>query len=270
MKKLYALLLCLTLLFSLAACSKEPLRHDDVKQQYNVPATEAKTTLTNRQLQILATQGLPADYDELTANQKVTLESIETFLDYLDIKYGVPFKFQEYTPASKTEKEQIKVTTTLNNRVQTVTVARVIKEDKFIYSDNYLNIVATPDYEELMNGYFKTVIDPEYFRLFSDVEKVTGEYDKDEILKNTAGTTVLFIGSSGCGDTEKLEQIIDLFVVWVKNQGLKTDCRVEFCLVDDERLADVSSFNYANVLTADLVKDRVTCLIDRSGSVVIE
>ena len=222
--------------------------------------------MTERQIQILMDQGLPADYDKLTVMQRSAIMAIEELLCYLEATYGGEFVYDGYVAAQLMEQEHLIATTTVNGQTVTVTVYRSLENGQWVYSDDYQNYLAAPVYEAALIGYFDSVVDPQSYKIFTQVKWIDGQYAEEKVLQNVAATVAVYITDIACPDAKALAEG---FAGWIKGQGLATACTLELCVVKAEDLDRVYGYNYVESMRADWVQTYVACVIDKTGGVSI-
>lgn len=267
MKIKWFLILTITICFCLSGCFFIPNKQNSKNDASNVK-TEGEKTLTQRQIDILKEQGLPTDYDQLSTLQKSAITTIEKFLVYLEDKYESSFKYVSYSLSFNGVPENLKATTDINGVECTVTAYRKYVDGEFVYSDNYDTFLAAPIYKKVMAAYFDTILEDTGYKLFTDVKEVNGKFDEENVLKNSTATTVLYITEAALKG-ESVDKKIEAFVNWIKGKNSKIVCTVQFCVIENDKLSEVYSFNYAELITADWVNMHKICTIDQEGNVNI-
>ena len=90
-KKLCAVLVCC---FCLCGCGRD-------EAQPQVPK------LNEWQIELLEAEGLPTEYDQLTAKQQNTIDRVWTMISYLNEKYGEEFIYVDYIPQELNQSETL-------------------------------------------------------------------------------------------------------------------------------------------------------------------
>ena len=239
------------------------------KARPTTESTRSEIVLTERQISILQKQGLPINYEQLTVKQKSAIGAIEAMLVYLESKYQTQFEYEGYVAASSVEREHLLATTTIQNEVKVVTVYRTYENGAWAYEDNYMHFLAEPVYRKALISFFDSKIDPNGYKIFSTVEWIDGEYSEENVLKNVAAGTVLYVSKATCATEEDTVKLLQDFAGWMKSQGLKSACTVEICIVEASDLGKVFTYNYAESIAKDWVISHKICTIDNFGGVTI-
>ncbi|MBO5320518.1 MAG: hypothetical protein J6B01_12030 [Ruminococcus sp.] len=109
-------------------------------------------TLNEWQISLLEAEGLPTDYDELTANQQNTITRIWTMISYLNEKYGEEFIYVDYIAPELNQSETLTAyprSTGSGNGKYLITV----KSTKDGFTDNYFDFGVEDLAEELTNEF---------------------------------------------------------------------------------------------------------------------
>ena len=236
------------------------------------PTTESvrsEIVLNQRQIAILQKQGLPIIYEQLTAKQKSAIEAIEDLLVHLENKYQSQFEYEGYVAASLLDREHLLATTTIHGEVKTIKAFRTYENGAWVYEDDYMHFVAEPAYRKTIISFFDTKIDPNGYKIFSNVQWIEGEYSETDVLKNVAAVSVLYVSKETCTDVEQVQKLMQDFASWAKEQGLQTACTIEICVVEAKDLDNVYSYNYVENISKDWVIVHKICTIDKFGGVNI-
>ena len=101
-------------------------------------SVDESSNLNETQIEILALEGLPTNYDELTPSQQHTIDRIYEMLSYLNEKYGEEFIYSDYIPQELLQTETLIAyprSTGAGNGKYLVTV----KAESSGFTDNYFD-----------------------------------------------------------------------------------------------------------------------------------
>ena len=222
------------------------------------------TLINQRQKEILAAEGLPADYDQLTESQKSAINAIESMLQYLEGKYGIPFEYYAYIPAGDMAQEQLSAV--CNKGI--VTVYRHYENGAFVWEDDYNEAAVEGVYAEKLNEYFSSVLDDTKFVIISDVFSVDGQTVENDVLGSTSASSWLFADESAVAAGE-LDGLVNAYVEWVKPLSAGQSTMLKICIVDSETLSAVNSLNYEEMAVGPQVVEKRMCAISKFGEVTI-
>lgn len=153
MKKVLFALLSLSVYFSFISCS-------DLAQDEN------SSKLNETQIEILAAEGLPTDYDELTVSQQYTIDRIDEMLSYLNEKYEEPFIYADYIPQELLQTETLIAyprSTGSGDGKYLVTV----KAEGDSFTDDYFDFSVSRLAEELTNDFLAQHFDSDEYKYFA-------------------------------------------------------------------------------------------------------
>lgn len=99
--------------------------------------TKSEVSLSQRQKDILAEQGLSTEYNELSASQQRAIVAIEDMLCYAEKKYSTSFSYAGYSAASPLEKEHMRAFPTSGDKE---TDSFTITKTDDGYKDDFINV----------------------------------------------------------------------------------------------------------------------------------
>lgn len=144
--------------------------------------------LTEEQKEILREAGLPEDYDQLDAMQQINIRNIGSMLDYIEDKYHKDFVFYKYYADSTGSISPSMEVYPAGDKEHIVT----IKLEEESYTDNYLELLSTREYEEAISTYIRENFPKTDFQVFSSVNSLE-EGDGDILMRAQATSYVLMV-----------------------------------------------------------------------------
>ncbi len=166
---------------------------------------EEKIELTDRQMDILISEDLPTDWNELTGQQQESIMAIEEMLQYLEEKYDKEFVYKGYRADNLiyNDEESLLVYAKGDNPdTDCFTVERT--EDGF--EDDYETVLAQDGYHEKIENSIREYLEGKTYKLLTSVGKI------DEEKGFPRGTVHLFIKSDEIEDrintTNELDSIL--------------------------------------------------------------
>lgn len=121
--------------------------------------------LTERQKDILKSQNLPQQWDELDMSVQESIEAIEEMLQYLEHKYGKTFVYAGYKKANRTfndEESLLAYAVGDDPETQKCTVTRT----KDGLEDTYGWVLALPSFSKKMQNKVADLLDDKNYKLF--------------------------------------------------------------------------------------------------------
>ena len=257
MKRVISILTSLTLLLTiLAGCNS--INNNGNNQN----DAEGTYMLTERQIDILESQGLPTDYERLNVAQKASIEAIEDMLEYLEKKYpDEAFYYEGYVMASVNDEEHLKA----KSGNGTVTVYR--KNGEFV--DNYALIAAAPVYEEAVKDQISTIIEDDLVMVLAKVEDLSiSKYDKNNIISLCpfAGVTIFVKEEVG---KDKFEEAFQNMTSFFKEKAAGNSVTVDFYLIKNEQFSQYLLERYGKNFGSDLYTEYKSYRLKENGKEII-
>lgn len=225
-------------------------------------------TLTDNQIALLEEEGLPTDYNSLTLTQKSAIVAIEDMLQYLENKYGMEFSYYGYIPASGMDREHLLAVPPEGVSDLAVTVYRDYEDGQFIYSDDFLTVLAQPVYKDAMQKYFDSCMETGFFKVFTEVLGGEISENPEDILKSASGVVNVALDGSKHSENS-LQGYADAFAEWyLKNRGDRSTT-LAIMLVPEDLFSQLGETNYANSLNPNTYTARINCVIYGDGSTKI-
>ena len=257
------MLLCLLL----SGC--KPSENIDAATETEKPeAMEVSIVLNERQKAILEEEGLPTDYNSLTLTQKNAIVSIEDMLQYLENKYDMEFGYYGYVQSGWMDREHLIAIPPEGVSDYAVTVYRDYENGEYIYSDDFLTVLAHPVYTEAMQNYFAGQMKAGTFKVFTDY--LSGEISEnpDNILKSVSGVVHVALNSSEYSENS-LRGYAEAFAAWYMENSVDNPVTLAIMLVPEDLFKQLGETNYENSLNPDTYSARITCVINSDGAVNI-
>ncbi|MBE5920426.1 MAG: hypothetical protein E7272_11370 [Pseudobutyrivibrio ruminis] len=190
-RKIYFLLACITMACMLSACSAKTAKQDEEVVETK---QEEEVVLSEKQKKILKEAGLPQNYDELDAMQQINIRNIGLMLDYIENKYDKEFEFYKfYADSTGLETPSLEVYP-VDDSECIVTVKTVTKSDskKVTYTDDYMELQATSEYEQAVKNCIAERFQDAEFEVFSTINSME-EGERDVLSKASAVTYVCMV-----------------------------------------------------------------------------
>lgn len=240
----------------LSACTKK-----DVEKEIET-TTKEKIVLNERQIKILEEAELPTVYDELPLSQKSAIESIEDFLVYLEDKYGETFCYDGYVPDGFGEREHIIAYAESDSRKRTVTAYRDYENGKFIYEDDYQNVLAEEDYKNALKAFINQYLDEKDYKLIIHISHVDDGWTKDTILEKVGAAKYVFINQN----TDKKQDYMDFikkYGEWMKeNRNKRYYCtQINFLVQSEKDFQEINDDNYLGQINGRKYEQYICCTI---------
>lgn len=251
-----AALLALILLMGVCGCTMNPNEIvPDVNKETQAP--ENKVVLTERQKKILADEGLPQEYSELTTRQQKSITDIEQMLQAVESKYGKTFLYINYT--AEKELESGELTAYPENGNAAIDAFTVKREADNSFSDTYMCVLARPAFEEYLSAYAAETAGTDRIRVYSKVLETSLSQDsampEDFANKLTADSWIFVDGASVT--EEAFASFTTNVTQWLQEQGLYGSAY--FILLKEDHLMLLTKYNYTDYLTGDWVVARQFC-----------
>lgn len=186
-KKIYFILACLAMACMLGACSSKNEKQDEEAVEMK---QDEEIVLSEKQKNILKEAGLPQNYDELDAMQQINIRNIGAMLDYIENKYDKEFEFYKfYSDSTGFQTPSLEVYP-IDDSECIVTIECVIESDskKVTYTDDYLELQLTSEYEQEIRNCIKDKFPQTEFEVFSTIDLLEGE---GNALSRASATTYI-------------------------------------------------------------------------------
>lgn len=226
---------------------------------------EQKIVLNERQIKILEEAELPTVYDELPLSQKSAIESIEDFLVYLEDKYGETFCYDGYVPDGFGEREHIIAYAESDSRKRTVTAYRKYEDGKFIYEDDYQNILAEEDYKNALKAFINQYLDEKDYKLFVEIDEVKEGWTQESVVESVEATNLIFY----CNKSKNIDEFIKLYGDWMKDKCNGMPSETSFIIQDRENFNETEQNNYNEKIYSRKYSEYISCILNANGKISI-
>jgi len=186
-KKIYFILACLAMACMLGACSAKNEKQDEEVVEMK---QDEEIVLSEKQKNILKEAGLPQNYDELDAMQQINIRNIGAMLDYIENKYDKEFEFYKFYFDSIGFQTPSLEAYPIDDSECIVTIECVIESDskKVTYTDDYLELQLTSEYEQEIRNCIKDKFPQTEFEVFSTIDLLEEE---GNALSRASATTYI-------------------------------------------------------------------------------
>ena len=227
-----------------AESTTPPVQHEEAAAdiQQNTETEE----LSEWQKKVLKKRGLPEDYGELTASQKLSVKRIYEMKKYLDDKYGMEFEYAGYVEGGLLEKEQFMAYpagqgTDGGRNIYTVTV----NEDGS-FSDSFSDPEVRAHLEKLLSRYAADFFGEGQAAVFvtgcENGQATSGDVESGR-LRGISSVNEILVSGADCG-SEKLKTFVKELYGWCEEKGL---CgRSIIRLFPDTDISKVNADNYTD------------------------
>ncbi len=234
---------------SFSGCSLADSKHTSSNSASNDTeselATADKSTLTERQKQILIEESLPTALDELTASQERGIMNIENAFLYLDEKYpGIEFDYVSHYPAGLMEYEKTDFVPKGYDKEDSRNLITVEKDRKGIYDDRngYMLVAVRETMEKVITEYVESYFGEGNAKVYIHpylAEMVYGdEINEDTVKDKVKSTAVLFVPDEICTKAQ-----MDAFSDTYKTDGHDFECEFRATIIRKE---DFDGLTYNN------------------------
>ncbi|MGN0582763.1 MAG: hypothetical protein ACI4KB_08660 [Oscillospiraceae bacterium] len=236
MRKKILMFLSVTLILSLASC--------------NSKTEETKPELSEWQKNVMLSENLPLDEEQLTKSQKTRLNSIFEMENYLCEKYDEEFVYVEYLPAELPESEKLIVYPQMTGDGNGENIVTVKRDQNGKLTDDYYDY-SIPKYAEKLIDEFLTSYFGEGNYLYK-ADTMARSIKKTEIIDGD------FQWKCGASD-----------IIFIKGEKYDTDVVEKFAVdyakflyehrIDGtHRINIISEFN-TNILTDETITEMYEC-----------
>ena len=271
MKKQIALLASAVLAVSMVtSCGKSTNSSSQTGHKW-----ENSETLNEWQIDLLESQGLPTDIEQLSPTQKRSIQHIYEMITYLNEKYDEEFVYAGYVEPGLMDEETLYARSLSDKKKRTVTV-KIDSDGDF--TDDYMGSSVADYCENLIGDYVRSYFgskDVAYFMSVNDSdinslkEVENGDFNWDIGVDNQ----VIFLNNSyNESDLEKFSKELAAFMYEHRIAGSN-----KFIILKDVNITDLNYGNFTDYYDAkfDIFHlkfsiDRKTIIITKSNQSIIE
>ena len=230
------------------------------KQTDDQSNNESKVTLSERQKNILAEQGLPTEYDALPAHQQRAIVAIEEMLSYAEDKYDMAFSYAGYAEAGPMEEEHMRAYPSSGHMaVDSFTITKTENG----YEDDYIRVAAVPCFTEYLTGQLKAFLPEVEIQVYGKITKTTlaeiptAETDFDG---KVSSSLCVFVDGATC-TPEEFETFKAQYADFMQEHQLYG--MAEVVLLKEGKLVYLSRYNYTDYLSEEVCYSRDTVSVQR-------
>lgn len=226
--------------------------------------TEAAISLTERQVEILAAEGLPGEYEALTWTQKKAIIAIEEMLQAVEQKYGREFAYAGYAAKQRLEPECLRAYPVGGDRKkETFIASRKTVNGETVFRDNHLLIASEEKFSRYIESEFKMLAALEEIKVYSTLTELTTDSmpdDHKEFDGRTAAEILIFLDRTSCS-AEQLKGIIHSFTAWMREHRIYG--AVQYILLKESILPILDRYNYTDYLSENYYQAREFSYLNR-------
>ncbi len=215
--------------------------------------------LTQRQKQILADVGLPTSYADLNDSQRNDIMAIEDMLCYMEDTYKTMAVYKNFTQASLVNDE----TLTVEMDGLNITVSRRYEKGQYIYEDNYMEMVATDDYETAIQSFFTH--QGIEVKVYAEIYSLAN--NTDPILESAEASLFVFI--CGVRSRTEFEQLVADYGAWYMPQLKGVENATRFYMMNESDYLDIGKLTYYDCLQEVEQENRILCIISADGTLTM-
>ena len=222
--------------------------------------TESEVSLSQRQKDILAEQGLSTEYNELSVSQQRAIVSIEEMLLYAEEKYDTSFSYAGYTAASALEKEHMRAFPTSGDmEADSFTITKT--DDG--YEDDYINIAANTKFTIYIYEGVKSLAFNTEVKVFTEItetsllEVPTDDADFDGKVESSMW---IFVDGSTFAEQD-LSSFKTQFTKFMKEHKLYGMAQI--ILLKEGNITYPTRYNYTDYFSEDYCVSRETLHINK-------
>ena len=213
---------------------------------------KTKVVLNDRQKEILAKQGLPTDYYELTSAQQGAITAIEDLLVYLEETHNEEFTSHgRYWPPRSGDPEHIDAYCSNGE----VTAWRKYEDGQFTYWDNYDIVVHAKEVMATISSYFEEQYE-------DTVTSVLGIDDYTDVH----GTYYIFF--LDC-DQEQMDERVAAFEEWLKGQDLNARFNFYFRGLKEEDFNRIELMTFRDIINSKVELSYAVCVLEENGDTFV-
>lgn len=204
--------------------------------------------LNERQKQILKDNGLSEAYDQLTDSQKDAIVKIERVLCYLEEKYNHQFEYDGYV-ASGIDGQYVTVKIPDTQPEKIVTVDISYEDGKYIYSDNYKELMAEDEFSKEVETFLSDYLHSGDFKVYVEILELKEK--GDSVVERATACPVIFLNN--VYSESEVEAAAKAFAEWIVAMKNKNGGGADFRILEKEDYAEVNEFNYKDYFGKDIL-----------------
>ncbi len=207
-------------------------------------------TLNEWQIDLLESQGLPTDIEQLSPSQKRSIQHIYEMINYLNEKYDEEFVYAGYVEPGVMDEETLYARSLSDEKQRAVTVKI---DDNGDFTDDYYSVGIRDYCENLYNDFIKDYFNSDKAVIFIDnfdceIDNLN-EIKNDHFDNKVGGRNNILISSKICTEKE-FEDFIADYYRWCDKHELVLTNRITLIDIDD--FSCINYWNYADYYKKEL------------------
>lgn len=238
--------LLFSLTFAFSGCRASSQAPPAEESESNTEKEDDAYILNDRQKEILESLGLPTEYEELSLSEKNAIAQIDRMLTYLEDKYGERFVYTGFFDGrTGLEKPHLTAYPESGDTGETVTVYSSYKDGTYVYTDDYVNVLAGRMYQSAMEVYAGEYF-PEGIIVTEVKETRNGTVPKDgRILLDARGVTTMIYDQARVSK-EQAKAFLERYADDMREGNAFGPSALEVVLMDSETLQNFSVYDFEN------------------------
>lgn len=262
-KAVLLLSLAVFLMTGVCACGMDkelsPSIPSDVTATEQTNKEQANKELTERQKAVLAQQGLPQNYEELSSRQKMSIDDIEEMLQAVETKYGIKFSYVDYTAEYELESGVLSACPEGGRpKLDTFTVQR--GQDGG-FTDTYMCVAARDPFTAYLEEYLAGVTDSGNFRVYGKVLSTSlsaPPVARKDLPGNVRADSWIFVDGAKVTEAE-FNSLTENVTQWLQGENLPGSAY--FVLLKEGTLILLTEYNFTDYLSGEYMLAREFCNI---------
>lgn len=221
---------------------------------------ESEASLNQRQKDILAEQGLPTEYKELSVSQQRAIVAIEDMLVYAEKKYSTSFSYAGYSAPSSLEKEHMRAFPTSGDME---TDSFTITKTDTGYEDDYVNVAANEIYVAHVYDGIKNILPNTEIKVFAEIIRtslVEVPTVDTELQGKVESSLWVFVDGVTWGEDD-INNFKTEFGDYLAEHQLYGMAQI--ILLKDGKIAYLTKYNYTDYLSEEYYTVRETLYVNK-------
>ncbi len=260
MKKLIALITTAILAVSIiSSCGK----NNESKTGHKWENSE---TLNEWQIDLLESQGLPTDIEQLSPTQKRSIQHIYEMITYLNEKYDEEFVYAGYVEPGLMDEETLYARSLSDKKKRTVTV-KIDSDGDF--TDDYMGSSVADYCENLIGDYVRSYFDSDEigYLMFVNTNRINSMKDlEDGDFHWDIGVQNVFFLSNNDVCLEEIESFSHDYANWLFEHKIISNN--QFNIVRNTDIKIISYSNYDTYYHEDYFVSRFNMVIDTQKVII--
>lgn len=230
---------------------------------------ENSDTLNEWQMNLLETQGLPTDIEQLTPSQKRSIQHIYEMITYLNEKYDEEFIYAGYIEPGLMEEEELFAYPKQYGSQGGRNTISVKLDDNGDFTDNYSNMEVINYCEKLIGDYIRSYFDSDEigYLMFVNTNRINSMKDvEDGDFHWDIGVQNVFFLSNNDVCLEEIESFSHDYANWLFEHKIISNN--QFNIVRNTDIKIISYSNYDTYYHEDYFVSRLNLVIDTQKVII--